>query len=251
MPAVPGMDSSTIAAIVPGPSRAMTCSRCASARSHSSASVVGVERAAVEERPEEVHRAGAAVVVGPAARVAGQVHREVGAAVVGAVRREHLEPAGVQPGHPDRVLDRVCAAVGEEHLVQAARGRRRRSAGPPRSGPRSRAVGAIGAERRRLLLDRRDHPRVLVADVGEDQLGGEVEVLGALVVPDRDPCAFVTTIGSIVRPGPTRSGRRASGPARRCATRRSWRTPSSVPRACCGLRKVHQPRRPAQPCSRR
>ncbi len=40
MPAVPGIDSSMIAAIVRGPSSAMTCSRCSSARSHSSTSVV-------------------------------------------------------------------------------------------------------------------------------------------------------------------------------------------------------------------
>jgi hypothetical protein len=40
IPAVPGMDSRTIAAIVAGPSIAIVCSRCCSARSHSSASVV-------------------------------------------------------------------------------------------------------------------------------------------------------------------------------------------------------------------
>ena len=40
IPAVPGIASSTIAAMVDGPSSATTCSRCSSARSHSSASVV-------------------------------------------------------------------------------------------------------------------------------------------------------------------------------------------------------------------
>ena len=40
MPAVPGIDSSMTAAIVAGPSSAMTCSRWASARWHSSSSVV-------------------------------------------------------------------------------------------------------------------------------------------------------------------------------------------------------------------
>ena len=40
MPAVPGMASSMIAAMVCGPSSAIMSARCCSARSHSSASVV-------------------------------------------------------------------------------------------------------------------------------------------------------------------------------------------------------------------
>ena len=40
IPAVPGIDSSTIAAIVAGPSSWIVCSRCSSARSHSSCSVL-------------------------------------------------------------------------------------------------------------------------------------------------------------------------------------------------------------------
>ena len=39
MPAVPGMVSRMIAAIVCGPSKAIVSSRCCSARAHSSASV--------------------------------------------------------------------------------------------------------------------------------------------------------------------------------------------------------------------
>ena len=40
MPAVPGIVSRMIAAMVAGPSKLITCSRCASARWHSSASVL-------------------------------------------------------------------------------------------------------------------------------------------------------------------------------------------------------------------
>ena len=102
--------------------------------------VLGVERRAVQERAVEVHDAAAGVVVGVAARVTGQVDRGVGAAVVRAVARQHLVAAGVQPGHPHRVLDGVGAAVGEEHLVRGHPGCARRSAGPPRSGRRWRAA---------------------------------------------------------------------------------------------------------------
>ena len=42
--------------------------------------------------------------------------------MVRAVGGEHLGAAGVQPGHPDGVLDGLGAAVGEEDLVQVAGG---------------------------------------------------------------------------------------------------------------------------------
>ena len=144
---------------------------------------LGVERRPVQERAVEVHDTAAAVVVGVAARVAGQVDRGVGAAVIGAVTREHLAPAGVQPGHPDRVLDRVGAAVCEEHLGQVAG----RALGdqPGRLGPGR--VGVLRRDRaqlRGLFGNGRNDFRMLVADVGEHQLRGEVEIPVSLAVPD-------------------------------------------------------------------
>ncbi len=141
-----------------------------------------VELRAVEERPEEVHGTGGRGVVGEAARVAGQVDRGLGAAVIAAVGRQHLEAPGLQPRHAYGVLVGVGAAVGEEHLREAV-GRdladQLRGLGPLLVGhgrrDRAQPVG--------LLLDRGDHARVLVADVGEDQLRGEVEVAAVLVVP--------------------------------------------------------------------
>ena len=136
---------------------------------HSCSSVLGVERRAVEVRPEEVHDTAVAVVVGPAPRVAGQVDRRVGAAVVAAVAREHLVAPGVQPGHPDGVLDGVGAAVGEEDLVQVAGC----ALGDQPGGLGARVVGVLRRDRAQpggLLLDRGDDLRVLVADVGVDQL---------------------------------------------------------------------------------
>ncbi len=121
MPAVPGTDSRMIAANEVAPSCWISALEVFQRALGLRLLVLGVERAAVQERSVEVHDAGAGVVVGAAARVTGQVDRGVGTAVVGAVPDEHLVAAGVQPRHPHRVLDGVGAAVGEEDLVQIAR----------------------------------------------------------------------------------------------------------------------------------
>ena len=114
MPAVPGMASRMIAAIVCGPSSAIMSARC----SQGALALLGlggrVEGAAVEERAEEVHRAGRAVVVGPAARVAGDVDREVGAAVVRAVGREHLDAGPVC----SRAIRIACSLASAPPLVK-------------------------------------------------------------------------------------------------------------------------------------
>ena len=65
-----------------------------------------------------MHNPGAAVIVGVAPRVAGEIDRGVSAAMVGAVPGEHLAPTGVQTRHPHRVLDGIRARVGEEHMVE-------------------------------------------------------------------------------------------------------------------------------------
>src|SRR5699024_6163557 len=70
----------------------------------------------------EVDDALGRIVVGEATGVAGDIDGQLGAAVVAAVGREHLRPSRVQPGHADRVLVRVGPAVGEEHVVEIARG---------------------------------------------------------------------------------------------------------------------------------
>ncbi len=133
----------------------------------------------------------------------------------------HLVAAGVQACHPDGVLDGVGAAVGEEDLVHAVGRPIGDPAARPRRGPGWRSAGAIVVEQRRLLLDRGDDGRVLVADVDVDQLAGEVEVAVARVVPH----VAAETAGDDHRveraPGPTRSGRRGRGRARRRAASRS------------------------------
>ena len=76
------------------------------------------ELRAVEEGPEEVHVAGR-VLVGDAAPVARRDDGGAGVAVVRAVAREDLGPAGDQAGHPDGVLVGVGAAGREEDLLEA------------------------------------------------------------------------------------------------------------------------------------
>ena len=141
----------------------------------------GVERRAVEERAEEVHGAGRAQVVGPAPGVAGGVDRGVGTAVVAAIGRQHLVAAGVLAGHPDRVLDRLGPAVGEEDLAHVVRC-------PLDDQPGRFAPGRVGVLRGNrgqelgLLLDRRHDLRMLVPDVDVDQLTGQVQQPVAVAV---------------------------------------------------------------------
>ena len=142
----------------------------------------------VEGRPVEVGTpvvddTGRTRFGGPPPRVAGQGDRPGGGPVVGAVRGEHLVPTGVQPGHPDGVLVRLGAAVGEEHAVEVARRQLRDQSRRLAAG----VVGEAGCDRGqppRLLLDRRHQSGVLEADVEVDQLGGEVEVPVPVVVPE-------------------------------------------------------------------
>ena len=142
--------------------------------------------AAVRVGVEHPHDAGDAGLGGPAARVAGERDRARGRAVVAAVARDDLVTAGVPARELDRVLVRLGAAVREEghrdvagrHLGDQPRERRARL-GRHRRADRAELVC--------LLLDRRDEPRMLVADRDVDELRGEVEVALALVVPEIAP----------------------------------------------------------------
>ena len=84
----------------------------------------------------------ARVLVGHAAPVPGRDDRRPGVAVIAAVGRDDLVPAGEQASHPDGVLVGVGAAVGEEHLAEAVGG----AVGDP---PRRLAAGEVGGGRAR------------------------------------------------------------------------------------------------------
>ena len=91
-----------------------------------------------------------------------------------------------------------------------------------------------------LLLDRGDELGVLVADVDVDQLAGEVEIAGAVLVPEPRPRRAGDRRPGRASPAPTTSGTRGRGrpgtrPSGRrrqrrragerwwCRQRRSWR----------------------------
>ena len=140
-------------------------------------------RAAVGVRVEHAHDARDAGLGGPAARVAGERDRAGRRAVVAAVARDDLVPARVPARELDRVLVRLGAAVREERHRQVAG----RDLGEQLPEPRARLGRHRRPDRRELLgllLDRRDHLRVAVADRDVDELRGEVEVALAVVVPE-------------------------------------------------------------------
>ena len=142
-----------------------------------------VEGRPVGVRAPELHEAGDRRLVVEAAALTGETDRRGRPAVVAAVRRQHLQAAGVALRQPDRVLDRLGAGVREEHLLEVAVGARtpsrrgspsRRSTGPPRCDARwrssARPCTAVG-----LVLDRLHHLRVLMAEVHVDELAREVD----------------------------------------------------------------------------
>ncbi len=145
---------------------------------------VRVERRAVRVRPEEVRDRPVGGLVRPAARVARERDRRGGAAVVAAVHRQHLAPAGHGTGHAHGVLVGVGPAVGEEHLVEVA-GRHLGDAPGELAAHVVRHRRLDRREAPRLLLDRRDEVGVLVPEVEVHELRAEVEVRVARVVPER------------------------------------------------------------------
>ena len=133
--------------------------------------------------PQNLTIARHARLAGPSAGIARHRDRPAGRAVIAAVGRQHLVPAGVAARHADGVLGGFRPTVGEEHLVEVAG----RQLGDQ---PGRLAAGVVGVERGDraelvgLLLDRGDEPGVLVADVDVDELAGEVEPRPSALVPE-------------------------------------------------------------------
>ena len=138
--------------------------------------------------------------VGHPAPVPGGDDRCSGVAVIAAIPGDDLVASGDQARHPDGVLVGVGAAIGEEHLVEAL-GRAVEDQlgclGPSLIGVRR----SDGRQLLHLLDDAGDDLGVLVPEVGEDELAGEVEVALAVVVPD----------GAALTAGDGERGKRALG----------------------------------------
>ena len=145
-----------------------------------------VERRPVRVGPPEVHRARHARLRCPPAGITGERDRSVRGAVVAPVHGHHLVTSGVQPSHADGVLGGLGSAVGEEHHVEVAG----REFGDETGRLAAGLVGVKWGDRAqlgRLLLDRGDKLRMLMADVDVDELRREVEVPVAGLVPEPTP----------------------------------------------------------------
>ena len=140
-------------------------------------------RAAIRVRVEHADDAGHPRLVRPATGIAGERDGAVRRAVVRPVAHDDLVAARVEARKSDRVLVRLRAGVREEGHTQVSGGDLREQAPEPRAGL-VRHRRADGAQLVRLLLDRGDDLRVLMADRDVYELGGEVEVALAVVVPE-------------------------------------------------------------------
>lgn len=180
-PAVPGTASSTTAAIV------SDLRRRSSARGVRVLADTPAPRSPREKRcgtgtDPEVNRSGSAVVIRPSTRVSGHVDRSRCTAVVRAVGGQHLVSTGDLPRHSNSVFVGVCPTVREEDAIEIAGCALRNQAG----GLAPHIVGVLrsdGAHPCGLFLDRRDNPRMLVPDVGVDELARKVEVPLSVAVP--------------------------------------------------------------------
>ena len=130
---------------------------------------VRAEVRTVGVRREEVNNTFARDVIGNAARVAREVHREARGTVEAAVSRQHFLASRVQTGQTDSVFVCIRAAVGEEHVVHAVWCQ----AGDERGSFRTRLDG-VGrsdrCDRISLVLNGLNDLGVLMPDVRVDQL---------------------------------------------------------------------------------
>ena len=133
--------------------------------------------------------------IGPSASLRGERRRRREGAVAAAVevaleaddlRRRDAAAVGVLAGDLDRALVGLGAGVGEEDAAAEARLRE-----PLRQARHRLGVEEVGDvhQPRRLLLHRRDHGRVAVAERADRDPGEEVEVLLAVGVPEQRPFA--------------------------------------------------------------
>jgi len=145
------------------------------------------EVAAVAVGRQDVHGARHGRLGAPVAVVGRHGHGSHGRPVVGPPAGEHLLFAGRPPGDLDGSLVGLRPAGGEERLLQVAGRHFRQKFAEPRLGLRG-PLGINARQQRGLLGDGRIHPVVAVPQVGENELGGQVQVLSALLVVD--PAAF-------------------------------------------------------------
>ncbi|MPN17392.1 hypothetical protein SDC9_164745 [bioreactor metagenome] len=132
-----------------------------------------------------------------------EVGRAVGGAVIAHVLGENFVPAGIDVGQADGVLVGVRAAQGEHDLAHL-----RNQLGDDFLTQHAPGGGGVGrghiAKLRRLSLNGSHDLFILEADVYVDQLGGGVEILRVVIVPEIAAlCALDGNVlhGVLCRPG--------------------------------------------------
>ena len=153
-------------------------------------------------------------------------HHAVVMAVIRALDLADDVPAGGRPGHADRVHRGLGARVGEPEHLEVEPPADLLAEGDGRLGG-DREVGAPA----RRLVDGLDDPRMGVADHHRAEPAVEVEILGAVLVPD---------VAAAAR-GSRRSGRAASSGTttrRRTASVRAARSYSSADRGVRASNRV-------------
>ena len=120
------------------------------------------------------------------------------AAVVGVADADDVGVTGVQPGHLDRQIVRLAAAVDEIDAVELGRQLGQQGLGEARHVRMQERRRAVGQERH-LLLNRRDDLRVRVAAGDGADAREQIEVAPAAVVPDVLALAFDQHYGFAVQ----------------------------------------------------
>ena len=153
---------------------------------------LGVERRPVRVWPPELDEARHSWLVRKSSWLTRKADGHCRAAVVAAIRGQHLQAARVTLGQPNSVLHRFGAGVREEDLLEVAIGPRRartvavRSFDDQSGGLAALVVGEPRADHAQnfgLVFDRLDHLRVLMPEVHVDQLAREVDPGIAVSVP--------------------------------------------------------------------
>ena len=140
---------------------------------------------AVNIRIEELDESGNSGFERIASRLAGQIARAEGRAVIASVAREDLVASCVHTGDFDRVLVGVGSGVGEKDLAHVVRHEFKNHLRELRS-RFARVGGRDIADLLRLSLDRVDYLPVSEADVEVDELRRHIGVPLAVIVPHID-----------------------------------------------------------------
>ena len=137
-------------------------------------------------------------LIGPTPWIPGRRDRARGVAVIRAIEAQDLVAAGMDTRHLDRILDRVSTTIGEEDFVVCARSDACASSALhcDFSDPLCRLTTDVIGDLWRhcgqdccLILDRFDDLWMLEADIGEDQLAREVEILLSVEIPEVGTCS--------------------------------------------------------------